>query len=60
MQVYDDRAAAAGLPQPDSLDVWDLITGADIAVGETAILMTPPFSIPIEAPTEGREGGAAE
>ena len=29
VDAYDDRAAVAGLPQPDSHDVWDLITGAN-------------------------------
>lgn len=29
VDVHDDRAATAGLPQPDSLNVWDLITGVN-------------------------------
>ena len=29
VDVYDERAAVAGLPQPDSHDVWDLIIGAN-------------------------------
>ena len=37
----DRSAAAAGLPPPDSFDVWPLITGANATSPRTEWLLTP-------------------
>ena len=40
MDPVDPAAAAAGLPPPDSENVWDLVTGANATSPRTSVLVT--------------------
>jgi arylsulfatase I/J len=58
--VHDDKAAAAGLPPPDSLDVWDLITGANSTSPRVEWPLTPMGEDPERCDTGGDAAYMAE